>query len=388
MKANRVIALIVVCCLSQWTAAEVDVEKVSTKIRDKYAEKQILKSTVLPPCQSCKALVTSFQKGMDRTARNKFDGGDAAWEEEKMGSYRNSEVRLVEIQEKLCSDLEKGEDQCHNLVEEAEHFIEEWWFKKQQDTDLYEFLCIESIKSCCPADHYGPECKPCPGYPDRVCSNNGRCKGNGTRKGNGSCACDAGYTGVMCDVCAISYYQAYKDEKVTLCSPCHVSCQGACTQAGTKGCLACKAGYRMDAEHGCLDINECFTDDRDKGPCGPNQFCVNNDGSYSCLECDRSCSGCDGDGPDNCFACSKGYFLKDNMCVDEAQYTRDRHVLFSRYAVYGGLTVATCIIFQNNHKIAFGIGLAVALYIAASEHLISQSNQNAGPKLPLEDVNM
>lgn len=48
---------------------------------------------------------------MDRTARNKFDGGDAAWEEEKMKSYRNSEVRLVEIQEKLCTDLEKGEDQ-------------------------------------------------------------------------------------------------------------------------------------------------------------------------------------------------------------------------------------------------------------------------------------
>lgn len=50
-------------------------------------------------------------QGMDRTARNKFDGGDAAWEEEKMKSYRNSEVRLVEIQEKLCTDLEKGEDQ-------------------------------------------------------------------------------------------------------------------------------------------------------------------------------------------------------------------------------------------------------------------------------------
>lgn len=55
---------------------------------------------------------------MDRTARNKFDGGDTAWEEENMGSYRNSEVRLVEIQEKLCVELEKGEDQV-SLVSPA-----------------------------------------------------------------------------------------------------------------------------------------------------------------------------------------------------------------------------------------------------------------------------
>lgn len=31
-------------------------------------------------------------------------------------------------------------------------------------------------------------------------------------------------------------------------------------------------------------------------------------------DCDRSCNGCDGDGPDNCFACAKGYFMNDNMC--------------------------------------------------------------------------
>lgn len=382
-KAHIILVVSFLCLL---TTAEVDIEKVSQKVSDKYVEKQISKSTVLPPCQACKALVGSFSKGMERTARNKFDGGDAAWEEEKMKSYRNSEVRLVEIQEKLCTDLEKGEDQCHKLVEDAEPFIEDWWFNKQQDTDLYDFLCIESIKSCCPSEHYGPECKPCPGYPDRVCSSNGRCKGNGTRKGNGACACDSGYTGSVCDSCADGYYQAYKDDKYVLCSPCHVSCQGACTQAGPKGCLACKIGYRMDAEHGCMDMNECSIDDH--GPCGSNQFCVNNDGSYSCLDCDRACNGCDGDGPDNCFSCSKGYFMNEQMCVDEAQYSRDRHVVFARYAVYGGLTIATCIIFQNNQKVAFGIGLAVALYIAASEHFISQSNQNAGPKLPMGDASM
>lgn len=74
------------------------------------------------------------------------------------------------------------------------------------------------------------------------------------------------------------------------------------------------------------------------------------------------------------------------LLLDEAQYSRDRHVVVARYAVYAGLTVATCIIFQNNQKVAYGIGLAVALYITASEHFISQSNQNAGPKLPLNDM--
>lgn len=50
-------------------------------------------------------------KGMERTSRGKFEGGDADWEEKKLRSYANSEVRLVEIQEKLCADLAKGEDQ-------------------------------------------------------------------------------------------------------------------------------------------------------------------------------------------------------------------------------------------------------------------------------------
>ena len=48
---------------------------------------------------------------MARTARGKFEGGDADWEEKKLRSYSNSEVRLVEIQEKLCTDVKKGENQ-------------------------------------------------------------------------------------------------------------------------------------------------------------------------------------------------------------------------------------------------------------------------------------
>lgn len=54
---------------------------------------------------------------MERTARGKFEGGDAAWEEERLGSYSRSEVRLVEIQEKLCSSVERGKDQVSMTVD-------------------------------------------------------------------------------------------------------------------------------------------------------------------------------------------------------------------------------------------------------------------------------
>ena len=90
------------------------------------------KAQVLPPCAACKNLVSSFSKvlnilnelfhrkmpqlclllqGMERTVRGKFEGGDADWEESRLGNYGTSEVRLIEIQEKLCSDIARGQDQ-------------------------------------------------------------------------------------------------------------------------------------------------------------------------------------------------------------------------------------------------------------------------------------
>lgn len=70
---------------------------------------------------------------MQKTERGKHEGGDAAWEEQRLGSYKRSEVRLVDIQEGLCNDVIAGQDQCHALAETNEHLIEEWWFKEQDD---------------------------------------------------------------------------------------------------------------------------------------------------------------------------------------------------------------------------------------------------------------
>ncbi len=49
--------------------------------------------------------------------------------------------------------------------------------------------------------------------------------------------------------------------------------------------------------------------------CEKNEFCVNTEGSYSCFDCDRSCDGCYGDGPDMCDSCALGYTLIDKLCI-------------------------------------------------------------------------
>ncbi|KAJ9581203.1 hypothetical protein L9F63_023621, partial [Diploptera punctata] len=142
---------------------------------DKSKNKESLHSVKLAPCQACKVLVESFKQEMEKTARGKFEGGDAAWEEEHLGSYARSEVRLVEIQENLCLTVERGKSQCHTLAEVLENHLEEWWFQKQ-DEDLHKFICIDTLKNCCAENRFGPECKPCPGYPDNVCNKSGKCK--------------------------------------------------------------------------------------------------------------------------------------------------------------------------------------------------------------------
>ncbi|XP_033224133.1 cysteine-rich with EGF-like domain protein 2 isoform X2 [Belonocnema kinseyi] len=275
--------------------------------------KDDLHSIQLPPCAACKVLIESFKKGMETTSRGKFEGGDSAWEEDKLGSYARSEVRLIEIQEQICKDVERGKRQCQSLAEELESVFETWWFKKQAShPDLYTYVCIEEVKNCCPKDHFGQDCEKCPGFPDKVCNNNGKCKGSGTRKGSGLCSCDKGYTGIECSECDTGYYQSYKDDNKLLCSICHSACGNSCTGPGPRNCINCSKGWQLVDGKGCFDIDECLLSNK---RCKNNQFCVNEEGSYKCLECDKSCNGCNGDGPDMCMKCADGHHLKDNFCI-------------------------------------------------------------------------
>jgi len=212
----------------------------------------------------------------------------------------------------LCRDLDKGKDQCHYLASEYEDLIEEWWLHHQDTSpDLTTWLCIDKVQHCCPPNHYGANCSPCKAITDKQlpCSGHGKCKGSGSRKGDGSCLCSAGYGGAVCVDCVVGYY-----EEDGLCLPCDEACNGPCTGFGPKACVACKDGWMSDTEHGCMDIDEC---QNKESPCTKQEFCINGIGSYSCLLCDKSCSGCDGDGPDMCYECAEGYTVQEGVCVED-----------------------------------------------------------------------
>lgn len=336
-----------------------------------FSEKDRLKAELLPECQACKQLVDSFKKGIERTSRYKFEGGDATWEEKKQGKYAESEVRLTEIQEELCKDIVKGQVQCHKLAAENEENFERWWFHEQREhPELHDWLCIQTIKECCPTNKYGPDCTPCPGGIDKPCSGNGKCRGAGTRKGVGECRCNHGYAGAECTDCNTGYYRE-ATENSFVCLACHKACKGHCRDGTPKGCEVCWEGWLNHPELGCQDIDECSSGDVH---CPSDQFCANTEGSYRCLPCHSSCASCFGDAPDECIACHMRYNRKGNLCVDSSEWMRSIHTQWGRYFTYLGLCIATFIILKKSVFTASIIGLVVAIYIAVSEYVASDAN--------------
>lgn len=331
--------------------------------------KDQLKSEFLPDCQACKLLVDSFKKGLDRTSRYKFEGGDATWEESKLGKYAESEVRLTEIEEELCKDVVKGQLQCHKLASDNEENFERWWISEQkQYPELFDWLCIQTTAVCCPENMYGPDCAPCPGGVQNPCSGNGKCRGSGTRKGTGECRCHRGYSGKECHECSVGFYAEQSEEKGLLCQECHRSCKGRCADGTSKGCEACNDGWLHHPELGCQDIDECLSD---SGACPSAQFCVNTEGSYRCIDCHSSCASCYGDAPDECIQCKEGYTRRGNLCIDSDEWWRTIHTQWGRYLTYAGLCIATFIILKKSVFVASIVGLAVAAYIGVSEYIVS-----------------
>ncbi|KAL4721117.1 hypothetical protein ACJJTC_009397 [Scirpophaga incertulas] len=338
------------------------------QIRSPTVNPSLLTPTkTLGECLACKLFVDSFKKGLERTARGKYEGGDTAWEEEKLKvAYKRSEMRLIDIQEGIC----KNEDysiQCHNIAEKAEELIESWWAQNPDESDdLFTYICIEGLKTCCPKYHFGKDCTPCPGNHEKLCSGNGKCRGDGTRKGNGTCLCDIGYVGENCDQCAVGYYLSHKDDNQILCSPCHKTCMGGCRHGTPKDCVACKPGFAFDTDEGCYDVNEC--DDINR--CTKDQFCLNSIGSFKCVQCDKACIGCHGDGPDMCRKCASGYSRKGEFCVPDKAESDDHNdkLTMSRYITYAGLLISTAILLPKSTSLGGMVGAMVLSYIVGAEY--------------------
>ncbi|ROI15334.1 Stabilin-2 [Anabarilius grahami] len=126
---------------------------------------------------------------------------------------------------------------------------------------------------CC-SGYYGRDCLACPGGPGSPCSNHGKCDED--HLGNGTCNCDAGFTGVSCELCVDGHFgpdckdwiktsillylqvqftlHVYSDVSadVPVCNPaCHE--KGVCMENNT--CI-CKPFYEGDGIT-CTAANMC-----------------------------------------------------------------------------------------------------------------------------------
>ncbi|GFO44471.1 hypothetical protein PoB_007097600 [Plakobranchus ocellatus] len=81
------------------------------------------------------------KEGLESTAKSNYGGGNTKWEEKSLGSYATSEVRLVEIIEKLCDDASK---ECHSLLEEHEEIVERFWMN-MKGTGMTPNIVSQSI---------------------------------------------------------------------------------------------------------------------------------------------------------------------------------------------------------------------------------------------------
>ncbi|XP_064072831.1 cysteine-rich with EGF-like domain protein 2 [Vanessa tameamea] len=318
-----------------------------------------LHSKKINECQRCKVVTDSFSHWLEETSRGKHEGGDAAWEEAKLKSYARSEMRLVEIQENLCSELKNHQDDCYSLSEEAESLLENWWFHEYQNNlDLYTWLCIENLQYCCPKNHYSESCTLCPHIKNnKICGGNGKCDGEGTRKGDGHCICKRGFTGIDCEECSYNFYNASNES----CKPCHKACDG-CQGDGVETCVKCAAGWTMNSGK-CVDNNECL----DLSLCKSNEYCINKEGTFACKLCDKTCKSCEGPGPSSCSSCSPDHVLWIGKCLD-VKIQRDLLINCSmRIASYLCLVILVMFLYRKSKSLASLTVLIISLLIYYSE---------------------
>ncbi|KRX93588.1 Cysteine-rich with EGF-like domain protein 1 [Trichinella pseudospiralis] len=333
----------------------------------------------VPPgdrCDTCRFLARSFEKGFNDTNKSHFEGGNTAWENENLGKYSTSETRFIEIMELICSKKSKHvkeeskiknlESKCHAMAEEYEETLETWYYHNRKEyPDLFDWFCIKTVKVCCPDNTFGASCAPCPGDPKRPCFGNGICEVMNNvlyvekfvekKKINAYFRAveadldreNVNVTGDIRENCAgtvIVIFSKFIPTKrifcvnvrlkcaITLfnicCTACHESCKGGCNGEGPKECHSCRAGWIMDEDTGCKDIDEC-----ESSPC-TDQFekCENTPGSYKCV-------------------CAEAFRREDGVCIPDPDVPRPKPVFFGllaqqvlRYASYFGLLLSFLLI--------------------------------------------
>ncbi|KAH9280955.1 Cysteine-rich with EGF-like domain protein 2 [Echinococcus granulosus] len=265
-------------------------------------------------CDLCRNVFEKYRSAFyDIDPDISLGGGNTDWEEKFIGKYAFSELHAFETMEKTLKALNDREAQ---FLSEIEGEVEDFWVDYLKTglsnlDDVIDVFCIEKLKLCCPWNKFGEKCSNC----DPCIVENGHCDGNGTRNGTGICLCRIGFSGKSCDKCDnLTHFQSSFENGSISCSTCHPSCAGGCSDATSASCISCAKGFtdiEKDGHRICVDIDECAGDG---SLCKVGTFCVNSEGSFSCVKCPKECLACTN--PSTCLSCLSGYTLTGTRCVD------------------------------------------------------------------------
>ncbi|XP_056603572.1 stabilin-2 isoform X1 [Triplophysa dalaica] len=136
------------------------------------------------------------------------------------------------------------------------------------DFDGCQSICTMVIwKPKCCSGYFGRDCLACPGGPGSPCSSHGKCDED--HLGNGTCTCDAGFTGVACELCVDGHFGPD-------CTACNCTEHGSCDQGmkGTGSCFCDEGWTGSRCENKLADVPVCSPACHKKAVCMENNTCV------------------------------------------------------------------------------------------------------------------
>ncbi|KAK6034347.1 calcium binding EGF domain protein [Cooperia oncophora] len=134
--------------------------------------------------------------------------------------------------------------------------------------------------------------------------------------------------------------------KLVTAGECFEACSGGCTGPGPKDCVRCKGGWFNSPEEGCVDINECETENRCPKP---HEECINTPGAYKC-------------------SCVHGYKREGGKCVVDVEAKPHRSLippdtLLKAISMTSLAIIIGFVIWRRSVPLLVLSGIAVALII-------------------------